>query len=152
MPMNPTPAGWPRIAPGIYYREAGAMIDWLVAAFGFSVRLRLEDEAGRIEHSELAIGSAPDLGLVMVGEELAGAERRFGTDRRSPLSAGCNTQNLMLHVDDVQAHHDRALAAGARVVAPLELHDYGPEHWADLAYGCLDPEGHLWWFMQRVRG
>ena len=29
--------------------------------------------------------------------------------------------------------------------------DYGDDYWADRSYGALDPEGHLWWFMQRTR-
>lgn len=146
--MKPTPAGWPRISPGVYYRDAGRMIDWLCTAFGFEVQLKVEGEAGRIEHSELVYGD----GLIMVGEELAGASRRFETDRRSPLNAGCNTQNLMVYVDDVDAHCARARAAGARIVAEPELQDYGDAYWADRGYGAVDPEGHLWWFVQRVRG
>ena len=58
----------------------------------------------------------------------------------------------MVYVDDVEAHCSRARAAGAQVVAEPELHDHGPDHWADRSYGAIDPEGHLWWFMQRVRG
>ena len=146
--MKPTPAGWPRIAPGVYYKEAGRMIDWLCEAFGFVVRLKVEGEGGRIEHSELSYGD----GLIMVGEELAGDARRFNTDRLSPLNARCNTQNLMVYVDDVDAHCSRARTAGAQVVAEPELHDHGSDHWADRSYGAIDPEGHLWWFMQRVRG
>jgi uncharacterized glyoxalase superfamily protein PhnB len=145
--MKPTPAGWPRISPGVYYRDAARMIDWLCAAFGFEVKLKIEGEGGRIDHSELIFGD----GLIMVGEELAGEARRFDTDRLSPLNAGCNTQNLMVYVDDVDAHHARAAAAGAQIVSQPELHDYGPDYWADRSYGCKDPEGHLWWFVQRVR-
>ena len=91
-------------------------------------------------------------GLIRVGEELSGDERRFDTDRRSPIAAGCNTQNLMVYVDDVDAHCEQARAAGAHVVAEPELHDYGAEYWADRCYGAIDPEGHLWWFAQRIRG
>lgn len=149
--MKPTPAGWPRISPGVYYRDAARMIDWLTAAFGFEVRLKVVSDTGRIEHSELTLGAGDHVGVIMVGEELAGPSQRFGTDRLSPLNARCNTQNLMVYVDDVDAHHHRAVAAGAVVVAEPELHDYGPEYWADRAYGCTDPEGHLWWFTQRVR-
>lgn len=144
--MNPTPAGWPRIAPGVYYRDASLMIDWLCRAFGFEVRLKIE-EGGHLMHSELSYGD----GLIMVGEELAGAGRRFDTDRLSPRNAGCNTQNLMVFVDDVDAHCATARAAGAQIVAEPELHDYGPEYFADRSYGAIDPEGHLWWFTQRVR-
>jgi uncharacterized glyoxalase superfamily protein PhnB len=145
--MKPTPAGWPRISSGLYYRDPSAMIDWLCRAFGFELRLRVEDDAGRLVHSELTYGE----GLVMVGGERAGAERRFETDMRSPLSAGCNTQGLMLYVDDVDAHCEQARAAGATIVDEPVLHDYGPEYWADRSYGARDPEGHLWWFSQRMR-
>lgn len=146
--MNPTPKGWPRISSGIYYRDAAAMIDWLCDAFAFEVRLKVEGDGGRIEHSELTYGD----GLIMVGEERAGAAQRFGTDMRSPLTAGCNTQSLMLYVDDVDAHCARARQAGARIVAEPEVHDYGDDYWSDRSYGAADPEGHLWWFSQRIRG
>jgi uncharacterized glyoxalase superfamily protein PhnB len=146
--MKPTPAGWPRISSGVYYRDASPMIDWLCAAFGFELKLKVEGEGGRIEHSELTYGD----GLIMVGEEMSGDTRRFDTNRRSPLNAGCNTQNLMVYVDDVDAHCALARSKGARVVAEPELHDYGDDYWADRSYGCIDPEGHLWWFTQRIRG
>ena len=32
------------------------------------------------------------------------------------------------------------------------MHDYGDAYWADRSYGAIDPEGHLWWFSQRIRG
>ena len=146
--MKPPPAGWPRISPGVYYRDASRMIDWLCQAFGFACKLKVEGEGGCIEHSELVYGE----GLIMVGEALSGEQRRFETDRQSPLDAGSNTQNLMVYVDDVDSHCARSRAAGARVVAEPELHDYGEGYWADRAYGATDPEGHLWWFVQRIRG
>ena len=145
--MEPTPTGWPRFSPGVFYRDAASMIDWLCTAFGFELKLKVVGDDGRIEHSELVYGG----GLIMVGEELFGDTQRFETNRRSPLSAGSNTQNLMVFVDDAEAHCATARAAGARIVAEPELHDYGPGYWADRSYGCLDPEGHLWWFTQRVR-
>ena len=145
--MKPTPAGWPRISPGVYYRDALAMLDWLPRAFGFTVQVRVVEE-GRLVHSQLGYGD----GLVMVGEEMAGEARRFGTDRLSPLSARCNTQNLMVYVDDVDAHCALARAAGAQIVAEPDDHDYGEGYWCDRAYGAVDPEGHLWWFVQRLRG
>jgi len=145
--MNPLPSGWPRISSGVYYRDARHMIDWLCAAFGFEVRLKVEGDGGRIEHSELTFGE----GLVMVGQERAGGQR-FGVDLLSPLTAGGNTQSLMLYVDDVDAHCARARAAGAKIAAEPELHDYGEGYWADRSYGAIDPEGHLWWISQRIRG
>ena len=51
--MNPPPPGWPRLSSCLYYEDAATAIDWLCDAFGFEVRLRVEDDAGRIVHSEL---------------------------------------------------------------------------------------------------
>ena len=58
----------------------------------------------------------------------------------------------MVFVDNADAHCAQARAAGARIVAEPEDHDYGDEYWTDRSYGAVDPEGHLWWFSQRVRG
>ena len=147
--MKDTPPGWPRISSSLYYRDAAAAIDWLCRAFGFSLRLKVEGENGRIEHSELTYGA----GLVMVGQEEAdGTTLRFGRRRASPLSAGGNTQSLMLYVDDVDDHCATARAAGATIVSEPAVHDYGDDYWADRSYGAIDPEGHIWWFTQRLRG
>jgi uncharacterized glyoxalase superfamily protein PhnB len=146
--MKATPAGWPRISASVYYRQASNMIDWLCSAFDFEVRLKVESDNGRIEHSELTYGD----GVIMVGEESAGANVRFGVERLSPLSVhNANTQGLMVYVDDVDAHCAKATVAGARIVDPPTLHDYGEDYWADRSYGAVDPEGHLWWFTQRIR-
>lgn len=146
--MKSTPKGWPRISSSIYYRDAGKMIDWLCEAFEFEVKLKVEGDNGRIEHSELMYGD----GMIMVGEERFGPASRWGVDLKSPLSlAGANTQGLMLYVDDVDAHCAQARAAGATIVDEPAMHDYGVEYWADKSYGALDPEGHFWWFTERVR-
>ena len=85
--MNPTPNGWPRISSGLYYRDPAAMIDWLCAAFGFEVKIKVVGADGRIEHSELTYGD----GLIMVGGERVGSAARWGVEFRSPASALCNT-------------------------------------------------------------
>jgi uncharacterized glyoxalase superfamily protein PhnB len=145
--MKPTPAGWPRVSSAIFYRDPATMIDWLCRAFGFEVRLKVVDDDGRIKHSELTFGE----GLIMVSGEKRGPDQRFGMDMTSPCNAGCNTQNLMVYVDDVDLHCARARSAGATIVDEPSLHDYGEAYWADRAYGASDPEGHLWWFVQRLR-
>jgi uncharacterized glyoxalase superfamily protein PhnB len=143
--MKPTPKGWPRISSAVYYNDAAKAIDWLCNAFGFEVRLKIE-EGGRIHHSELVFGE----GVVMVGDELVGSEK--GRTWRSPRSAGgANTQNMMVYVDDAIAHCERARAAGARIIEEPTVHDYGEDYWTDRGYECEDPEGHRWWFYQRLR-
>jgi uncharacterized glyoxalase superfamily protein PhnB len=143
--MKPPPRDWPRMSSAIFYDDPASAIDWLCKAFGFEVRLKVEGEPGEIHHSELVFGG----GLVMVGDAKKGAEAAY---RRSPRSVGgANTQALMVFVDDVDAHCQRARAAGATIVAEPKNIDYGEEYWEDRAYECVDPEGHRWWFYQRLR-
>ena len=59
--------------------------------------------------------------------------------------------SLCLYVDDVDAHCERARAAGAEIICGLETMDYGEEYWEDRHYGAADPEGNVWWFLQRLR-
>jgi uncharacterized glyoxalase superfamily protein PhnB len=144
--VKPTPGGWPRLSSSIFYDDAAKAIDWLCRAFGFEVRLKVEGEGGRIEHSELTYGDA----LVMVGQA---GPRKDGFGTASPRSlGGANTQAVMLFVDDVDAHCAGARAAGARIFAEPADHDYGAEYWTDRSYGVVDVEGHHWWFSQRLRG
>ena len=51
------------------------------------------------------------------------------------------SQSPYVIVTDVDAHHARALAAGAVIVMAPEDKDYGGR-----GYGCRDPEGNLWSF------
>lgn len=145
--MKPIPADWPRLSTSVFYQRAGSMIDWLCEAYGFEVRLRIEGDNGRIEHSELTFGEA----VIMVGDERTGAQMRWGVPLVSPKTAGGNTQCIMLFVDDVDAHCEQARARGANIVDEPSLHDYGEDYWADRSYGAVDPEGHFWWFTQRIR-
>ena len=145
--MKPSPSDWPRFTSAVFYQDAAAAIDWLCDAFGFEVRLKVEGEGGRIEHSELTYGE----GVVMVSQEDPGSQR-WKRVMRSPKSLdGAGTQFMMFYVDDADAHCDHARARGARIVDEPATHDYGEDYWADRSYGALDPEGHLWWITQRVR-
>jgi uncharacterized glyoxalase superfamily protein PhnB len=139
--MQKTPEGWPRISSALFYDDAAAAIDWLCRAFGFEVRLKVETGDGGIAHSELVFGD----GMIMVG---ATARADF---RKSPSKAGGNTQAVMVFVDDVEKHCERARAAGAKILMEPATHDYGEEWWSDRTYEAEDCEGHHWWFCQRLR-
>lgn len=146
--MKPAPRGWPRLSTAIYYDDAAAAIDWLCRAFGFEVRLKVGGDSGRIVHSELVYGEA----LVMVAQSGNRPTHPKFPPGASPRSVGgANTQSLMVFVDGVDEHCARARAAGANVVEEPAVHDYGAGYWADRGYGALDPEGHMWWFTERVR-
>jgi uncharacterized glyoxalase superfamily protein PhnB len=147
--MKPTPPGWPRVSSSLFYDDAAAAIDWLCRAFGFEIRLKIEGDGGRIEHSELTFAD----GLIMVGSTGGKSERSVPLPCKSPRAlGGANTQALCVFVDDVDAHCRRAQAAGANSVEPPTTHDYGEDYWSDRSYRAEDPEGHTWWFMQRLRG
>lgn len=144
--MKPPPAGWPRLSSAVFYEDPRAAIAWLCEAFGFEVRLKVEGNDGSIMHSELCFGEA----LLMVSG--TGGNEPWQQLYRSPKAlGGAVTQALALFVDDVDAHHARAVRAGASVVREVSTNDYGEDYWTDRSYGALDPEGHLWWFMQRIR-
>ena len=142
--MKPTPPGWPRISSSLYYEDARKAIDWLCTAFGFEVRLIVEGPGGSVAHSELIFGE----GLIMVG----GIEKneKFPYMRAPQQVGGANTQNMMVYVDDIEAHCKRARAAGATIIHEPEVHDYGPDYWSDRGYECSDIGGHHWWFFQRL--
>src|SRR5687768_241693 len=93
--VKPPPSGWPRIASSVFYEDASAAIDWLCKAFGFEVRLKVEGDGGRIEHSELVFGD----GLIMVNQ--SGIAEQPGQEQmKSPRSVGgANTQVLCVYVD-----------------------------------------------------
>jgi uncharacterized glyoxalase superfamily protein PhnB len=147
--MKKTPEGWPRISSALFYEDAAAAIDWLVRVFGFEVRLKVEGEGGRIQHSELTFGE----GLIMIGSlDRDQPEKKWRNLSTSPKQVdGRNTQSLCVFVDDVDAHCARAKAAGATILNEPVTTDHGPEYWADRTYLTKDLEGHQWWFMQRVR-
>ncbi len=146
--MKKPPEGWARICPAVFYDDASKAIDWLCRAFGFEVQLKIEGEGGRIEHSELRFGE----GHIGVSSSGGSSDRKVPLPGRSPRSVGgINTQMLAIFVDDVDAHCARARAAGAKIIDEPTTTDYGSDYWSDRAYRAEDPEGHHWWFMQRVR-
>ncbi len=146
--MKKPPEGWPRISSALFYDDPAKAIDWLCKAFGFEVRLKVEGEGGRIEHSELVFGD----GLIMVGHAGGKSGRPVLVPCKSPRSLdGTVTQALCVCVDDVDQHCRHARANGATIIEDPATQDYGDEYWSDRTYRAADLEGHQWWFMQRVR-
>jgi uncharacterized glyoxalase superfamily protein PhnB len=143
--MKPTPPGWPRISSALYYDDASEAIDWLCRAFGFEVRIKVESDDGKVEHSELEYGE----GLIMVADTSKAS--KFPQVRSPSQVGGANTQNMMVYVDDAEAHCKRAREAGAVIVSEPKTVDYGEEYWSDRGYECKDIGGHHWWFYQRLR-
>ena len=145
--MRPTPAGWPRISSSIWYDDALRAIDFLCDAFGFEVRLKVVGDDGSVVHSELTYGE----GLVMVAST-GKSQRPSDLLSKSPRDVGgVNTQQLCIFIDDVDEHCAHARARGAEIVVEPFTRDHGEPYWSDRCYQAVDPEGHHWWFMQRLR-
>jgi len=123
----------PTIVPQVPYQDIGAALAFLERAFGFREILtsRLVGKNGVIHHAMVVFGD----GMIGVGTQ--GAHGAI-----SPGVAGSASQYISVSVDDVDAHYERAHAAGARIAAGL--HDEPPVR----AYEALDPEGHRWRFIQ----
>lgn len=124
----PTPSN---IYPTLSYDDAPAAIEWLCRAFGFTRRLVVPGPDGTVLHSELSLGP----GVIMVST--ASAEKR----RVGPRSLAGVSQALCVRVDDPDAHHARAVAAGAEILRPLQDEEYGSR-----GYMARDCEGHEWYF------
>lgn len=123
------------LIPTLRYRDAAAAIDWLCTAFGFEKHLVVPGEDGTITHAQLVFGN----GMVMLGsvrdDDFGHLQKPLATPD-APVS-----QSPYVIVSDVDAHHARAVAAGAKVVMKPEDQDYGGR-----LYACRDPEGNLWNF------
>lgn len=117
------PAG--PVVPWLGYQDAAAVVDWLCGAFGFREQLRTPTEPdGSLHHVQLQVG---DGSVVLTTEPLP------------------QTASLFVPVDDVDAHYENARDFGARIVKPLETHEFG-----ERQYSVLDPGGHRWTFSQSV--
>jgi uncharacterized glyoxalase superfamily protein PhnB len=130
--------------PMLSYEDAGRAADWLSDAFGFEQSDRFE-EGGVVTHVTLTLGGA----VVFAGNP--------GSDYRSPRSLAAESEaarkmletpyvvdGVMVYVDDVDAHFDRARAAGARILTePEDNPGVGQRQ-----YRAEDLEGHRWMFVR----
>jgi uncharacterized glyoxalase superfamily protein PhnB len=128
------------IIPAMRYRDAAAAIEWLCRAFGFEKHLVVPGDAGTIAHAQLVLGN----GMITLG---SARDDAWGTLVQPPLDRGGATGAVYVVVDDADAHHARAAAAGAEIVEPLEDKDYGGR-----GYGCRDLEGHVGASARTTRG
>lgn len=122
----------PRVVPGIVYEDVPKAIEWLTRAFGFR------------ERSDARLtGTGFVLSWMEVGDGLIGVSTAGGHDVQSPKSTSKVTGSIKVYVDNVDSHFERAKAAGAKIVTPLE-----EGFWGGRYYRAMDLEGHHWEFSQ----
>lgn len=119
------------IFPILRYSDARAAIGWLCAAFGFSEVFCVLENGPFVRHAQLQLGK----NLIMVGSV------RPDDGISSPKTLGSATQMLAVYVEDPDAHFQRALAAGAKILTAPYNTDFGSRE-----YHVIDLEGHPWTF------
>jgi PhnB protein len=123
------PDGYHAITPYLSIEGAADAIEFYKRAFGAKERMRMAQPDGRIGHAELQFGDS----CVMLADEFP------DMDFRSPHSIGGTPVTLHLYVEDVDAVVNHAVAAGAKVLRPVQDQFYG-----DRSGTLADPYGHVW--------
>jgi PhnB protein len=127
--VQPIPDGYPSLSPYLSIDGATAAIDFYATVFGAKERMRMPAPDGKIGHAELQIGDS----VLMLADPWE--EGGF----LAPQAVGRTSVTLSLYVEDVDAVFERALAAGAKSLRPLENQFYG-----DRSGQFEDPFGHRW--------
>ncbi len=127
--VKPIPDGYPRVTPYLHVDGAAEAIAFYEKVLGTTERMRMPDPSGKIGHAELQLGDS----VIMLADEYP--DMGF----LSPARIGGTSVTLHTYVEDVDAVFERALAAGAKALRPVENQFYG-----DRSGQFEDPFGHRW--------
>jgi uncharacterized glyoxalase superfamily protein PhnB len=116
------------VIPELVYPDVPAAVAWLCGAFGFSERWTAGDHRAQLGAGDAAI-------VIMAAD---------GGDKEPP-AARVLDHAVMVRVDDVDAHHDRARRRGARILDEPQDFPYG-----ERQYNAEDLAGHRWTFTQTI--
>jgi uncharacterized glyoxalase superfamily protein PhnB len=120
-----------RVTPVLVYADIAAAHDFLVGAFGFAAGGVDRDAEGRAVHGAVRAGGV-EIWLHRVVDDLGLA---------SPGALSQASAGMVVQVDDIDAHCERARARGAVIESEPRDMPYGQRE-----YAARDPEGHRWWF------
>jgi len=129
----------PAVIPHLVVGDAPAAIDFYVKAFGAEELGRVPRPDGKLIHAALRINGF----TVMLNDDFPEV---CGGKSLTPTSLGGTPVTIHLTVDDVDTKFQRAVDAGATVVAPLT-----DQFWGDRYGVVADPFGHQWSMGQPVR-
>ncbi|PTE08505.1 VOC family protein [Mesorhizobium helmanticense] len=120
------------VIPVLSYPDVGKASLWLCQAFGFELRLRIANHRAQLGFGE---------GAVVVTELKADKSMvREDAEQDRPRRFA-----VMVRVEDVDAHHRRAVLHGAVILSEPTSYPYG-----ERQYSCRDPGGHGWTFSQSI--
>ena len=133
-----------RAVPMLSYEDVGAAVEWLSQVFGFRERgERYTEPDGTVSHAELELDGA----VVLLGWP--------GCDYRSPthhaevceparkwMDVPYVIDGVLIYVNGVDAHCERARTAGATILFGPKDEPYG------RGYNAADLEGNRWMFLE----
>lgn len=136
MATSPIPPNLQSVTVALTVSPCAEAIEFYRKAFGAEeLGPRMTGPDGSIAHAELRIEGT----TIVVADEWPDGPTR------APSTTAAPTSVLFVYTDDVDTLWERAVAAGATVVFPLELQFYG-----DRAGRLADPFGHQWSLGQHV--
>jgi PhnB protein len=127
--VKPIPDDYQSAIPYLCVKDAAAAIEFYKKAFGAIEVLRIPDPSGKVGHAEIKIGNAP----IMLSDEYPEMQVV------SPQTLGGTAVTIMIYFKDVDALAKQAVAAGAKLVRPVEDQFYG-----ERSGKLEDPFGHWW--------
>jgi MerR family transcriptional regulator, thiopeptide resistance regulator len=113
----------------LVYNDLAAAHEYLVRVYGLDPGPLTRDADGRAVHAEVRAGDQ----VIWLHPAADGYQ--------SPRSVGAVTSMTVVAVDDADAHHARAVQAGADILKEPVDQPYGVRE-----YGARDLEGQLWYF------
>ena len=134
--VNLIPAGFRTVTPYLAIDGAEQALEFYKKAFGAKELAKQASPDGKIVHARVRIGDS----LVMMSDVFPGS----GT--KSPNALGGSAVTLHIYSRDVDRMWQRALAAGARVVMPLDN-----QYWGERYGQLVDPFGHRWSISMQVK-
>ena len=135
--VRPVPEHLHTVTPRLVVADGGAAIVFYTQAFGGEeVGERFTGPGGELSHAEIRIGDS----VVMITED--GADGPVSSPGRLDGTVTCV---MALYWEDVDAAWQRAVAAGAQVIYPLEDQFYG-----ERGGRLRDPFGQQWMMSQHI--
>lgn len=135
--VHPIPEGFHTVTPYMVIKDAPKAIEFYKEAFGAREIFRWADEDGSIRHAEVMVGDSP----VMI----TGESPEYGM--AGPQPSVIPPVNIFLYVEDADATFEKAIAAGATELVPMEDSEDG-----DRRGGITDPFGHVWHIATHIEG
>ena len=134
--VKPIPAGHHTVTPYLACKGAAAAMDFYKKAFGAKEMMRMPGPGGSIGHAEMQIGDS----RIMLTDEYP------EMDFLGPTSRGGTSVHIHLYVPNADKMFERAVAAGAKVLRPVEEQFYG-----DRTGSLEDAWGHVWHLATHVK-